>query len=198
MEKLTSAPFVGIIVLLLFSLCSGVGAAESFSPQIDALERQLELRRHKGLAAVKADPNIQPNGFTTDGCSGGLSVGWVYLADKIGHLQSIHGATPPWESCCVTHDKRYHLAGGRQDTPAQSFEGRKEADLALRACVLDIGVQRSPMLRQQYGLSAREIELIYIAIGDMMYHAVRIGGVPCTSLPWRWGYGWPDCDGLHF
>ena len=29
---------------------------------------------------------------------------------------------------------------------------------------------------------------------DMMYRAVRIGGGPCTGLPWRWGNGWPGCN----
>ena len=32
------------------------------------------------------------------------------------------------------------------------------------------------------------------AIADLMYRAVRIGGVPCTGLPWPWDYGWPECD----
>jgi hypothetical protein len=31
-------------------------------------------------------------------------------------------------------------------------------------------------------------------IGDLMYFAVRAGGKPCSPFPWRWGYGWPNCE----
>ena len=34
---------------------------------------------------------------------------------------------------------------------------------------------------------------LYAAIAELMYRAVRIGGIPCSGLPWRWGYGWPEC-----
>ena len=33
----------------------------------------------------------------------------------------------------------------------------------------------------------------YEAISELMYRAVRIGGIPCTNQPWRWGYGWQQC-----
>ena len=39
-----------------------------------------------------------------------------------------------------------------------------------------------------------DLGLVYEVIGDLMYRAVRIGGIPCSGLPWRWGYGWPECD----
>ena len=32
------------------------------------------------------------------------------------------------------------------------------------------------------------------AVASLMYRAVRLGGIPCSGLPWRWGYGWPECD----
>jgi len=33
-----------------------------------------------------------------------------------------------------------------------------------------------------------------IEIAEIMYRAVRLGGAPCTTLPWRWGFGWPKCE----
>jgi hypothetical protein len=38
------------------------------------------------------------------------------------------------------------------------------------------------------------VGFIYQGIADLMYRAVRLGGIPCSGLPWRWGYGWPACD----
>lgn len=65
---------------------------------------------------------------------------------------------------------------------------------ALKACVLETGVQRAPQLSGAYNISEKEVALIYTAIADLMYRAVRIGGMPCTGLPWRWSYGWPKCN----
>ena len=45
----------------------------------------------------------------------------------------------------------------------------------------------------KYDVSAGTGETLYAAIAELMYSAVRIGGIPCSTLPWRWGYGWPEC-----
>jgi hypothetical protein len=186
-------PVLNSILPILLITCP-VQAAEPFSPHVDALERSLELNRHEQLAEIKANPDHELNEFTTDGCSGGLSVGWAYLANNIEELQTVHGSRPPWESCCISHDEIYHAAGTREATPEQSFTARKEADLELRSCVLGIGLQRSPELSVEYDLSRDDITIIYTAIANLMYRAVRIGGIPCSALPWRWGYGWPECN----
>lgn len=85
------------------------------------------------------------------------------------------------------------MAGARHATAEQSFKARRQADLELRSCVLDTGLKRSPELSAEYDLSEEEIAIIYTAIANLMYRAVRIGGIPCSTLPWRWGYGWPEC-----
>lgn len=92
--------------------------------------------------------------FTTDGCSGGMSALWRRLFKK----------NPPWEGCCVEHDRPYWKGGAR--------EQRKDADQRLMQCV------------------ARRGHPIWAAL---MYAAVRVGGHPYLPLPWRWGYGykWP-------
>jgi len=183
-----------LILLLIFpgsAVCAATGTM--MESTIDTLERQLEMERHQKLTAIKTEKQSTLTAFTTDGCSGGLSIGWEYLAGKIQTFQATHGTLPPWQSCCVTHDKAYHEAGGREATALQSFAARKAADQTLKNCVLATGIRRSPELSLEYNLSSREIELLYSTIAALMYRAVRIGGMPCTGLPWRWGYGWPDC-----
>lgn len=185
---------LSMIAVLSWSLNGIAQHPDAPESVLDALERQLEMGRHEQLVARKARRDGGLDDFTTDGCSGGLSVGWEYLAAKIPRFHAAHGARPPWEPCCITHDKAYHAGGPRGATAAESFEARKEADLALKACVLETGVRRTPDLSAEYDISAREVEFLYAAIADLMYRAVRIGGVPCTGLPWRWGYGWPECE----
>ncbi|MBW2328043.1 MAG: hypothetical protein JRF04_00210 [Deltaproteobacteria bacterium] len=181
------------IVLFFFGKSSAetTGRLES---GIDLLERQLEMKRHEQLIDLKADPKSVLAQFTTDGCSGGLSVGWEYLAGKIQHFHAMHGTRPAWESCCVTHDRAYHTGGPREASAAESFEARRAADLALKTCVLETGMKRIPELSAEYNISPREVETLYTAIAALMYRSVRIGGMPCTGLPWCWGYGWPECE----
>lgn len=88
--------------------------------------------------------------FKTDGCSGGMSAFW----------KRQFGTVPPWENCCIEHDRAYH-AGGTSDQ-------RKEADYKLYQCV-----------KANKGTSWAWI----------MWLAVRFGGVPYMPWDWRWGYG---------
>ena len=187
-----------LLLLLVTALfLSGKSDAETnakLETRIDVLERQLEMGRHEQLTALKARAGSVLAEFTTDGCSGGLSIGWEYLAHKIKDFQTSHGNEPPWQSCCISHDREYHTGGLRETIAENSFQARKEADMALKDCVLQIGLKRGPELRTEYNISPRELEIIYTGIADLMYRSVRIGGMPCTGLPWRWGYGWPECD----
>ncbi|MEL6595919.1 MAG: hypothetical protein AAFQ47_08280 [Pseudomonadota bacterium] len=103
--------------------------------------------------------------FVSDGCSGGLSTVWNSLPEAVG-------VDPlPFEGCCVIHDRAYH-AGGRAATARGSYMERLAADRAFRGCVAERGST---------------------ALADAMFQAVRLGGVPCTGLSWRWGYGRPGC-----
>ena len=166
----------------------------SSSNSIEELERQLEIDRHAQLVSLKSDPVNTLAGFATDGCSGGLTIGWEYLAGKITSFQEQHGSEPPWEDCCIAHDHPYHNGGPDKVTASESFRLRKEADLELKACVMETGAQRAPVLSKEYGLSVDQVVLLYDAVAELMYRAVRVGGVPCSGLPWRWGYGWPECQ----
>lgn len=190
----------GLVSLaLLAAVPDPAGADETTASRwnVDAAERELELWRHERLLARRAEPGAELGPFTTDGCSGGLSAAWGYAAGLAPKLARVHGEQPPWESCCVEHDRAYHAGGGDPAEPPAdalaSFEARKQADLTLRACVLDSRETRTQVLTETYGLDEAQQETLYEAIAEFMYRAVRLGGMPCTSLPWRWGYGWPEC-----
>ncbi len=159
----------------------------------DALERHLEMDRHEKLQALKSNPKNHLTEFISDGCSGGLSVGWEFLAGKVQNFQETHGVEPAWQLCCEIHDRAYHAGGLRSATAVMSFEARRKADLDLKACVIETGLKRIPELTKEYNVSTTELKHIYNGIANMMYGAVRIGGMPCTDLPWRWGYGWSEC-----
>ena len=81
-----------------------------------------------------------------------------------------------------------------ETTPDESFEARKDADLTLKACVIETGIERAPKLVKEYKLSTEQVSLLYETVANLMYRAVRLGGIPCSGLPWRWGYGWPECE----
>ena len=198
MGKMIKTIYYSIISAVAFFVISaawGDGTEPAPSESwLDGLERSLELGRHERLLAELQNPDHSHSPFTTDGCSGGLSVGWHYLSEKITFLKTVHGDLPPWESCCVSHDRLYHAAGERSVTAEMSFTARRQADEALRSCVIEVGLSRAPELSEQYELSVEELGQVYQVIGNLMYRAVRIGGVPCSGLPWRWGYGWPECN----
>lgn len=178
---------------LAFLLSADLAAAEQLS-SLEALERRLELGRHEDLAAVKAKPESELAPFETDGCSGGLSAGWDYLAQRFPDLAATYGRLPPWQHCCIAHDRLYHEAGRRDASASESFAARQAADAELETCVRQVGTAKAPDLARSAGLSLAEAEAIYRAVAALMYRAVRLGGAPCTGLPWRWGYGWPECD----
>ena len=79
------------------------------------------------------------------------------------------------------------------ESASESFDQRKDADLQLEACVANAEIERSGALRNMYDLSDKQIEVLYQTIAELMYRAVRLGGIPCTDETWRWGYGWPEC-----
>jgi hypothetical protein len=161
---------------------------------VAGLAYQIEIARHQRLAEVRASPSVRLAPFKSDGCSGGLSAGWDLLAQALPQLARRHGDQPPWQQCCVTHDQAYHAGGGRHADARASYVARRRADEQLRECVLRTGKKRISVLMSDYNLSREQVSKLYRGIADAMYRAVRVGGIPCTALPWRWGFGWPRCD----
>ncbi len=201
-RRISKSPFLavvswvcaGLMLLLVLPVQSWAAEAAFDTDMMDGLERRLELERHQQLLQITRSPGVSLAGFTTDGCSGGLSAGWSYLVAVFPGAREVHGDKPPWESCCITHDRAYHAGGRGTETAEESFAARRTVDRVLEACVLATGLERSKPLSQEYGLTQGQVADLYRTIAALMYRAVRIGGVPCSRLPWRWGYGWPQCD----
>jgi len=114
------------------------------------------------------------------------------VADVFPDFETAQGAQPPWEACCVAHDRLYHDASGARSAE-DSFAKRLEADEALRQCVAEQGAASVAELAARYAATEDQIRLAYRVIAEAMYSAVRFGGGPCSGLPWRWGYGYPHC-----
>jgi hypothetical protein len=160
--------------------------------QDTALQRTLELPAHRLLMAVVTAPGAEPAPFVSDGCSGGLSMSWRVAADHLPGFAEAHEAAPPWEACCIAHDRAYRAAGGAR-TAENSYAARLEADTALKACVVATGETRLADLAIRYGRTEAQVRSVYAAIAEAMFGAVRMGGGPCSGLPWAWGFGYPGC-----
>ncbi len=157
------------------------------------LDQRIELRAHERLQALREKDGTALAPFVTDGCSGWQSQVWSFVADKIPAFEEAHQNLPPWENCCVIHDQAYHTGGENPDA-VESFYARLTADEALKNCVIETASQRSAELSDIYGMTEAQVSTTYQTIGEAMFSAVRIGGAPCSGLPWRWGYGYPACD----
>ena len=170
---------------LAISFFSGIGHADQ--GWLYDIEEQLENKRLLNLAAAQQLQTI--NKFTTDGCSGGMSQAWDFFAQALPTFAEKFKDQPPWEHCCVAHDRLYWRGATKN-----GYQKRKQADLELQACVIETGKHLAPRLKQQYKIPETTISAIFSTTADIMYTAVRLGGKPCTPFPWRWGYGWPTCS----
>jgi len=171
------------LAVLLTVLASSVAAQD--------LMRSVEMPSHRALFAQRGDAPLNP--FETDGCSGGLSASWRWVADTFPQIGELFDAHPPWETCCVRHDRAYHNAGGAARA-TQSYEARLSADEALRACVKAHGDTYAEDYAARYDMTPEQIRNVHALTADALYGAVRFGGGPCSGLPWRWGFGYPGCS----
>ena len=82
-------------------------AQDSAKPQglLEDAVRDLELAQHEKLLKVQTAPGATLSVFETDGCSGGLSSIWETATGAIRAIAKRHGTHPPWEACCVAHDR---------------------------------------------------------------------------------------------
>lgn len=154
------------------------------------MQYRLELPAHKVLRGVREAPDAVLAPFQTDGCSGGLSDSWRLIANTFPDFAEAHEETPPWEACCVTHDHAYHT-GGVDPKPEQSYSARLAADIALEGCVISEGKTRAD--DGFYDADPEDVRKAYVGVARLMYLSVRVGGGPCTGLPWRWGFGYDQC-----
>ncbi|MCP4472765.1 MAG: hypothetical protein GY815_19160 [Gammaproteobacteria bacterium] len=173
-------------MLLLLALCPAGLVAQN---PLDAIAESLEREQMARLAAQQKRPGIHITVFRSDGCSGGMSQSWSVLADTLPLFTDYAGSEPPWEHCCVAHDRDYWRGETRD-----GFEEREQSDVRLRACVVETGEQRGADIAETLSLPQTEIVDMIKLTGELMYQAVRLGGGPCTGLSWRWGHGWPKCS----
>jgi hypothetical protein len=171
-------------------------AQEATGPlsSIEVLDAKIELGLHHRLISTRTKPGVVLAPFSTDGCSGGMSAGWALVTSTFPAIVQRHGDRPPWQDCCVAHDRNYHAGAASSIDPENSFEMRRVADHELRLCVIAFGDTRKDALGAEYSVPPDEVSRLYRIIAGAMYWAVRLGGAPCTGLSWRWGYGWPACD----
>lgn len=181
-------------ILLLAAVAAASGKEATEPPSLSGLfDRGFEIRQHEQLVRTRNGPGAELTPFVSDGCSGGLSVGWSFVSATFPPIARHHGNLPPWEHCCHAHDRLYHGGAPAAADARASFDARREADEELRRCVIEVGAERTEDLANAYDLSHDEIATLYRTIAEIMYKAVRLGGGPCTRLPWRWGFGWPQC-----
>ncbi len=184
---------MAVILCFLLLILLPAAPARAGSPGDALLENviaPLEAPRMARLAWLQRRLPVPIHGFASDGCSGGLSAGWSLLAQRIPDLARRIGSRPPWEACCVAHDRTYWGGPG-----VNGYARRLAADRALRRCVVDTVARQRLDWAARLGLAPAELDTLIHSVAQAMYLAVRVGGGPCTGLPWRWGYGWPRCPG---
>jgi len=153
---------------------------------IEELVNDLEKKRM--LRLTKAKKNATIGLFTTDGCSGGMSSGWEYFAEKFPLFANHLHHQPPWLHCCITHDQAYW-----QGDSQNGFAKRLHADQTLKKCIIQHGIEISPKVSKKYKINEIKVRLYFRIAAELVYKTVRFGGGPCTPFEWRWGYGWPVC-----
>lgn len=190
MSKGTVWVLGALAVLCLAALALWLGG-DLFWTSADKVRRDLELKAHETLMRIAKEKH--PNRFGSDGCSGGLSRAWRAASGRFPALAEIHQDSPPWEHCCLSHDRAYHAAGGAENAAA-SYASRLAADKALAICVRETGRTRARGLAARYALSEPQVRALYNVLARAIFDAVRVGGLPCSGLSWRWGYGYPPCS----
>lgn len=147
-----------------------------------------EKKRMAQLEAAK--PHYELKAFESDGCSFNISQGWSTsvkglskispaIAERYANAENI-----PFEEACIQHDKIYHKGEG-------GYGRRLQADNALRAEIISYGINNTEEIKRRTNLSTNEEAIfLYETIAEAVYYAVRVGGAPCTGMPYAWGFGY--------
>lgn len=128
--------------------------------------------------------------FTSDGCSAGVSESWQRGIEQFSKLSDTFAeeyaqiTTIPFESACIEHDRFYHAGVG-------GYAGRLEVDNQLRQAVMQYGIDNASSIQERTKLATKEQAIhLYELIAEAVYRGVRLGGAPCTTEPYAWGYGY--------
>jgi hypothetical protein len=170
---------------LLFACLTGPARAQDI---LDKASRWKEEKMLARLSTIQGNPENTIQEFKSDGCSGGMSYAWSWMAETFPGFELNYQKEPPWQHCCVDHDRLYW-----QGETTNGFDLRKQADKSLEKCVIASGKVKGQELASDSDTKRFMIEKGFEKVALQMYIAVRLGGGPCTLFPWRWGYGWPGC-----
>ena len=138
---------------------------------LEEIAEALEGEQMERLAAQQNRSGITIDAFNSDGCSGGMSSAWSYLADTLPEFTRYAGDKPPWEHCCVAHDRDYWR--GESDN---GFRKREQADAKLRQCVQLTGREQSDEISTVLQLPKQDVFELIELTGELMYQAVRRNG----------------------
>lgn len=175
--------------VVIFFLIIGVFAYTRLYPTITIIpvseNKQMEqLERTKELY-TKSE-------FISDGCSGDLSSTWTNVISELNDSfpsfkeNYPNPETLPYEAACIEHDRAYHNGEG-------GYIGRLRADNKLREDIIVYGIENTETLKKSTGLETdEEVVFLYERIAGLVYQGVRLGGAPCTGMPYAWGYGYNE------
>ena len=82
------------VVFLVFT--SGSAASQDLSDLAIEVGRAVELPAHQSLMKMVGEEKSALAEFTTDGCSGGVSVVWTFIAKNFPAFAEVHRNAPPW------------------------------------------------------------------------------------------------------
>jgi hypothetical protein len=174
--------------------CSGASAQPAERPRVVVTPQPAWLSApYERLVRAYAASGRKLSRFWSDGCSAGLSQGWRMAALANPFLARNSTGGPPFEHCCVEHDRVYHSAARDHPNPQASMRARALADEALRQCVKRSGFEVKRNIEATTGISANATALSYGFLGEVMQGAVSAAGGPCTGASWRWGNGSAQC-----
>ena len=175
------------VVFFLILFVAGVVAYFSFFHTL-TVSPVAEARQMQSLAAAKVQYELSP--FVSDGCSGNVSAAWTSTITKLSDLSDsfekkyADTAHIPFEAACIEHDRAYHRGEG-------GYTARLQADNALRAAIITYGIEHTNEIQSRTGLNSPEEAIFwYELIAEAVYRGVRLGGAPCTGMPYAWGYGY--------
>lgn len=99
---------ISMAVMFLMAMVAPAFAKEDTEAPTPSrnLEYKLEIGQHERLIKTRNSVGVGLAPFVSDGCSGGLSLGWALVSKEFPIVAQYHGDKPPWESCCLAHDQR--------------------------------------------------------------------------------------------
>ena len=183
----------GLVALLILGGVSQAFSQSASRPQVTIAPRYgWQWAQHARLLQTYAATR-QRTKFYTDYCSAGLSPGWQMAGAVNPFLARNARGGPPFEHCCVAHDRKYHSAGWSYASPQASLRARAQTDAELRRCVVRSGIAVTRAVEAKTGVSGGATALSYGLLGEIMQGAVSAAGGPCTGFSWRWGNGTTEC-----